>query len=94
MNKLYEIYQLIIDTPNNMDLGKKIRERFSDDAYEFKKNPISKERAIRRIEYLETEIAHEGYWDGWSLQGMREELEWLTSQLNSLENNPKQLELF
>ena len=29
---------------------------------------------IKRIEYLKTEISHEGYWDGWALEGMREEL--------------------
>ena len=27
---------------------------------------------IKRIEYLKTEISHEGYWEGWALEGMRE----------------------
>ena len=33
-----------------------------------------KQTKEERIKYLETEIAHGRYWDGWSLQGMIAEL--------------------
>ena len=32
------------------------------------------DKVIKRIEYLRTEIAHEGFWDGYALEGMKEEL--------------------
>ena len=33
-----------------------------------------------RINYLKTELAHEGYHDGWVLKGMREELKQLEKE--------------
>ena len=39
-----------------------------------------KQTKEERIKYLETEIAHGGYWDGWSLKGMIEELKDLLKQ--------------
>ena len=35
-----------------------------------------------RIKYLKSELAHEGYHDGWVLKGMREELKKLRKILN------------
>jgi hypothetical protein len=32
------------------------------------------EEIKKRIEYLKTEIAHGGYWDGFALKGMKKEL--------------------
>ena len=29
---------------------------------------------IKRIKYLKSELAHEGYHDGWTLEGMKKEL--------------------
>ena len=43
------------------------------------------DRAKTRMEYLKTELAHERYWDGWSVQGMKEEKEWLENQLIKLD---------
>tara|TARA_B100001094_G_scaffold219755_1_gene213848 strand:- start:112 stop:1158 length:1047 start_codon:yes stop_codon:yes gene_type:complete len=55
--------------------------------------PVPRKQAKARLEYLNTELAHEGYWDGWSLKGMREEKEWLEKELKKLdeENNAKGL---
>tara|TARA_B100000131_G_scaffold322747_1_gene377874 strand:+ start:2272 stop:2439 length:168 start_codon:yes stop_codon:yes gene_type:complete len=38
------------------------------------KKQTKKQTKEERIKYLETEIAHGRYWDGWSLQGMINEL--------------------
>ena len=46
---------------------------------------MSKKQIKERIEYLKTELAHAGYWDGWSLKGMKEELQWLEKELKSNE---------
>ena len=32
------------------------------------------EKINKRIEYLKTEIAHERYWDGWVVAGLKKEL--------------------
>ena len=53
--------------------------------------PVSRERAEARLQYLRTEIAHEDYHDGWTLQGMKDEVKWLESQLGI---DSKQMELF
>ena len=42
------------------------------------------DRIKERIEYLKTEISHAGYWDGWSVEGMKEEKEWLDQELKKL----------
>ena len=34
MEQIQELYKMIINTPNNMELGKIIRKRFGDEAYE------------------------------------------------------------
>ena len=39
------------------------------------------EEMNKRIEYLKTEIAHEGFWDGYALEGMKEELNELETKL-------------
>mgnify|MGYP001341612525 CR=1 FL=1 len=46
--------------------------------------PVSRKQAKKRLEYLNEQLAHEGYWDGWSLKSMREEKEWLDKQLKKL----------
>ena len=43
---------------------------------------MKKKQIKERIEYLESEIAHAGYHDGWVLKGMREELAWLRKEMN------------
>ena len=45
------------------------------------KEPVSKKQAEERLRYLKSELAHEGYHDGWTLKGMREEVEWLEKEL-------------
>ena len=42
---------------------------------------MTKEQIKKRIDYLKMEITHEGYHDGWTLKGMREEVEWLEKEL-------------
>ena len=73
----------ILDWTPTMDLEKWIGSRMK------KEKPISRERAKERLEYLNEQLAHESHWDGWSLQGMREEKEWLETQLNGENNNVK-----
>ena len=42
---------------------------------------MTKKLIEKRIKYLEMEISHHGYHDGWVLKGMREELKWLKESL-------------
>ena len=44
---------------------------------------------VERIKYLKTEIAHEGFWDGYALEGMKEELIDLETKLYFYERNNK-----
>ena len=64
------------------EMGETARERIDDP-------PISSERAVARLYYLKTELAHANHWDGWTVKGMEEEVEWLESQLSG-----EQMELF
>jgi len=45
------------------------------------KSTVPRKQAEERLNYLKSELAHEGYHDGWTLQGMREEKEWLEKEL-------------
>ena len=56
------------------EMGETARERMEE-------SPVSRERAEARLNYLNTELAHQHYWDGWTIKSMREEKEWLESQL-------------
>ena len=47
------------------------------------------EEMKKRIQYLKTEISHEGFWDGYSLKGMREELIKLETELYFYSRNQK-----
>ena len=47
------------------------------------------DKVIKRIEYLKTEIAHEGFWDGFALEGMKEELSELETKLYFENRNNK-----
>ena len=38
---------------------------------------MTKEQTKKRIDYLKMELAHHKYHDGWTLNGMKEELEQL-----------------
>jgi hypothetical protein len=44
--------------------------------------PVSVERAEARLKYLQTELNHSRYHDGWTIKGMEEEVEWIQSQLS------------
>ena len=46
---------------------------------------MNKEQLKDRIKYLKSELAHEGYHDGWVLKGMKEELEVLEKTLTENE---------
>ena len=72
---------LILDWKPTMDLEKWIGDKMS------KEKPVSRKQAEERLKYLNTEIAHEGYHDGWTLQGMKEEKEWLENQLKQLKTH-------
>tara|TARA_Y100000593_G_scaffold220_1_gene471 strand:- start:6816 stop:7871 length:1056 start_codon:yes stop_codon:yes gene_type:complete len=67
------------DWQPTMDLEKWIGDRMKN------KKPVTRAQAEARLEYLNTELAHERYWDGWSVQGMKEEKEWLENQLEKLD---------
>ena len=45
------------------------------------KEPVSREQAKERLRYLKSELAHEGYHDGWVLMGMKKELKKLEGDL-------------
>ena len=51
--------------------------------------PVSRKQAEERLKYLNEQLAHSGYWDGWSLKGMKEEKEWIESQLKKLDRQEK-----
>ena len=38
--------------------------------------PVSREQAEARLRYLKSELIREGYHDGWTLKGRKEEVEW------------------
>ena len=69
----------IIDWRPTMDLEKWIGDRMSN------KEPVSRKQAEERLKYLKSELAHEGYHDGWTLKGMREEVEWIEKELKRLD---------
>ena len=52
--------------------------------------PVSRKQAKARLDYLNSELAHAAYHDGWTLEDMREEKQWLEDQLGI----SNQMELF
>ena len=47
---------------------------------------MSKEKIKERIKYLEGELAHEGYLDGWVIKGHKKELKELKLKLKQKNN--------
>ncbi len=47
---------------------------------------MSQEKLKKRIEYLEGELAHEGYLDGWVIKGHKKELKELKLKLKQKNN--------
>ena len=47
---------------------------------------MNKKQLKDRIKYLKTELAHEGYHDGWVLMGMKIELKELEGELKDGEH--------
>lgn len=64
---------------------RQIEEDEAKTAWEKEYGAVSEGQARRRLEYLNTELAHSDKWDGWSVKGMEEEKEWLESQLNEIQ---------
>tara|TARA_R100000234_G_C4889534_1_gene130853 strand:+ start:101 stop:457 length:357 start_codon:yes stop_codon:yes gene_type:complete len=89
LQELEDIYNAVESEPNDMALGEIVRQHYWMNTEDTEEEPVSRERAEARLQYLKTELAHESYHDGWTLKGMKEEVEWLESQLNG-----KQMELF
>ena len=115
LQELEDIYDMVEIEPNNMKLGKIVRQYYWENTeepesveepiyiyespdegktlyrrqvgetareqVETPEPPVSRERAEARLQYLKTELAHESYHDGWTLKGMREEVEWLEKEL-------------
>ena len=50
-------------------------------AWENEYGPVSRKQAKARLKYLNSELAHEDYHDGWTLKGMKEEKKWLEKEL-------------
>ena len=48
---------------------------------------MDKKQIEERIKYLEMELAHRGFWDGWCIQGMEKELKEMQKKLDSYNNN-------
>ena len=94
MNQLKRLYSLILENPNDKMLGTKVRELYGTDAFKWDKlkGSVTREQALNRLDYLKEELTYEGYHDGWTLNGMKEECKWLELELSKLED--KQLELF
>jgi len=42
------------------------------------------EKIKKRIKYLKTEIAHERYWDGWVIAGLKKELNLLINKIREI----------
>ena len=51
-----------------------------------KKESLLREEIKKRLRYLNTELAHERYHDGWVIQGMKEEKKLLEKQLEKLDD--------
>jgi hypothetical protein len=47
---------------------------------------MSKEKILKRIQYLEMELIHEGYLDGWTIRGYKKELKELKEKLKKKNN--------
>tara|TARA_Y100001963_G_scaffold144887_1_gene217663 strand:+ start:563 stop:859 length:297 start_codon:yes stop_codon:yes gene_type:complete len=94
MNTLNRLYSLIVQNPNDKELGEIVRDIYGTDAQKWdkSKDTVTREQALRRVDYLKTELGHENYHDGWTIKGMKEELKWLELELDKLEE--KQLNLF
>ena len=122
LQELESVYHMAETQPNNMELGKMVRQFYWDNTEEVEEPtepvyiyespdegktlyrrqmgevarervdepPVSRERALARLDYLKSELAHNDYHDGWTIKGMEEEVEWIESQLG----DDKQLELF
>ena len=43
---------------------------------------VTKEWVQERIKYLEMELAHRGFWDGWCIKGMEKELKEIQKKLD------------
>ena len=43
---------------------------------------VPRKQAEARLKYLQSELIHEGYHDGWTLKGMKDEKKWLEKELN------------
>ena len=45
---------------------------------------MNKKHIEERIDYLKIELAHSGFWDGWSIKGMKKELTKLKKDLTRI----------
>ena len=54
-----------------------------------KNKPVSRKQAEAILKYFITELAHEGYHDGWTLKGMKEEKDWIEKELKRLDETNK-----
>ena len=43
--------------------------------------PVSRKQAKERLKYLKSELAHSHYHDGWTVKGMKEEVDWIEKEL-------------
>ena len=92
LQELNDLYMLVDKYPNNMELGKQVRKYYWEHTEEppvWGDASITRDNLEKRLEYLNTELAHERYWDGWTIQGMEREKKWIEYKIA---NNPKQLE--
>ena len=46
---------------------------------------MTKKQIEKRLEYLKKEIAHEKFWDGYVMKGMKKEFKELKEQLKKME---------
>ena len=98
LQEVKDFYDMVESEPNNMKLGKIMRHYYWDAIEKSKTveeppvwgdSSISRDNLEERLKYLNSELSHETYHDGWTVQGMREEKEWIESQLYGT-----QMELF
>ena len=59
MNQLKRLYSLILENPNDKMLGTKVRELYGTDAFKWDKlkSNITREQALNRLDYLQTDSA-------------------------------------
>lgn len=64
--------------------GEEVQPINSDSTTDFE--PVTRAQAVARLIYLNTELTHKGYHDGWTIKGMEEEKAWIEKELEKADD--------